>query len=172
MTDSPAASKLDPYKDFDHPDFVDGVETRKDAETRKREDIMEAVRYGSCCGARVARNKEADRRLCEDRLLLRSRRWKQQQIEHTIAKTDPEGAWEEIALTAEWRVRDEEKWAEKIQVIINMEIVECATADDEDLYDRLEQLDRVLAEIQRHEVDRKMRQAHAERVAVLMPLQR
>jgi hypothetical protein len=163
-----AALGLDPYKDQDHPDFIDGVETKKDVEARRREEIMEAVRYGTYCGAWVVQSKEADRRLREDRLALRSRRVKEQQIEHT-ATSDAEAAWAEITLTSEWRIKDEEKWAENIKALMNKGIAACATTGDDDLYDRLEQLDSVQAEIKRHEVDRKAWQSHAERVVVLLP---
>lgn len=132
---------------------------------------MEAVRYGTYCGAWVVQSKEADRRLRDDRLALRSRRLKEEQIERT-ATSDAEAAWEEIALTAEWRIRDEEKWAEGIKTLMESGITTCASTDADELYDRLEQLDSVQAEIQRHEIDRKAWQSHAERVVVLLPQER
>jgi hypothetical protein len=130
---------------------------------------MEAVRYGAYSDTWLVESKKADKRCVEDRLAIRERRKREQQIEHVTAVADPAAAWEEVVVVADERIKYEEIWIKDMKTVLAKSIESCSQPDDETLYDRLEELDKFTSEIKRHEVDRRLWQAHAERIVLLLP---
>lgn len=130
---------------------------------------MEAVLYGAYCDEWLIQSKHAERRMREDRLTIRSRRAKEEQIERLTAQSEPQVAWEETLLMGEQRLKDEEAWAVDIKSQMAQGIDRCASTIDDTLYDRLEELHHTTSEINRHEKDRRAWHSYAERMAVLLP---